>query len=127
MAKKNFKKEKYTEKLVHELNGFLRREANDSRLTFVSITKVELTVDYTMAKVYWDTFDANKRGDAKKAIEGLGPRLRSHLAKTLKVRQVPELKFFYDSQYVDERYITDILESEAQEGRLASDEEDGEE
>ena len=62
-----------------------------------------------MAKVYWDTFDSSKRGDAKKAIEGLAGKMRSLLAKNLDVRHTPILEFYYDSQFEDEMKITQLL------------------
>ena len=92
----------------------LRRDIADPRLVMASITRVELTADYSQAKVYWDTFDANKRGDIKKAMEGVAPALRSILAKELNVRHTPELQFFYDSQFEDERKIEEILASDSE-------------
>ena len=112
--KRPFKKEKYEEQLLNEINLFLRRELKDSRLSFVSITKVELNKDYSQAKVYWDTFDGQKRGDIKKAIDGVAGKVRSLLAKVLKVRQVPNITFEYDSQYEAELKISKILQEEGQ-------------
>lgn len=123
MAKKSFKKEKYTERLVHEINSYLRTEASDPRLAFLSVTKVEMSVDYSYADVFWDTFDVSKRGDCKKAVEGVAPRIRSHLSKILQVRHVPELRFFYDSQFVEEQKISDLLNSEKELGKSFSDDE----
>lgn len=111
MAKKigNFKKEKYEERLLNEINSLLRRGFSDGRLARVSITKVELSPDYGYATVYWDTFDSGTRGDAKVAIEAAGGKIRSELAKTLEVRHVPSLSFIYDNQFEEERKIMDII------------------
>lgn len=100
----------FEEKIKNELNMALRRDLSDPRLTMISFTRVELTQDYSQAKVYWDTFDANRRGDAKKAVEGVASKLRSILAKELKVRHTPSLQLFYDSQYDDEKNIEDLLD-----------------
>ena len=112
--KKPFKKAKYEEQLLNEINTFLRRELADSRLTFVSVTKVELNKDYSQAKVFWDTFDNQRRGEIKKAVEGVAGKVRSLLAKVLTVRQVPTITFEYDSQFESEKKITQLLESENQ-------------
>ena len=103
----------FEEKIKNELNMALRRDISDPRLTMVSFTRVELTQDYSQAKVYWDTFDDTKRGDAKKAIERLSSKLRSILAKELKVRHTPTIQLFYDSQFEAERSIEDLLENDA--------------
>jgi ribosome-binding factor A len=110
MAKKNtFKKEKYEERLLNEINGLLRATIKDGRLARVSITKVELSPDYGYATVSWDTFDAHTRGDAKAAIEAAAGKIRSELAKTLEVRHVPSLTFVYDNQFEEEKKIMDLM------------------
>lgn len=113
MAKeKSFKKEKFQEGLVKEISLILRSEIKDSRLTFVSITKVELNKDNSLAKVYWDTFDSTKRGDVKKALGSVGSKIRGLLSSRLKVRHTPSLEFIYDSQFESEKKIDDLLKSE---------------
>lgn len=102
-------KDLFQDKIRNEISLMLRREIADPRLTMISITRVELNQDYSVAKVYWDTFDASKRGDAKKAIDGLTGKMRSLLAKNLDVRHTPILEFFYDSQFEDELKITQLL------------------
>lgn len=114
MAKRNTgsvsSKELFQEKIRNEISLMLRREISDPRLTMISITRVELNKDFSQAKIYWDTFDSSKRGDAKKAIDGVSKRMRSLLAKNLDVRHTPELYFYYDSQFEDELKITQLLQ-----------------
>lgn len=114
MAKKNtFKKEKYEERLLNEINSLFRTAIKDSRLQRVSITKVELSPDYGYATVSWDTFDSHTRGDAKAAIEAATGKIRTELAKVLEVRHVPSLSFVYDNQFEEEKKIMDLLSREA--------------
>jgi ribosome-binding factor A len=110
-----FNKEKYQEKIALELNRYLRGIISDPRLINCSITKVELNVDYSVAQVYWDTYDANHRGDIKAGIEQSSSKLRALLAKNLDLRHVPELKFHYDSQYEDEMKISLLLQKNKKE------------
>jgi len=104
-----FSKIKYEEKIRDAINVALRREFSDSRLQNVSVTHVELTQDYSHAKVYWDTFNTQTRGDAKDAIESTAPRMRKYLAGKLEVRHTPELHFVYNSQFEDELKIDKLL------------------
>lgn len=104
-----FSKLKYEERILNELNSALRREFADVRLQHVSLTRVELLPDYSMAKIYWDTFDASTRGDAKSAIDTIKGRMRTYLATKMEVRHTPDLTFIYDSQYEDEKKIDDLL------------------
>lgn len=103
----------FEEKMKNEINLSFRRDISDPRLTMISVTRVELTDDYSQAKVYWDTYDSNKRGNAKKAVEGISSKLRSILAKKLDVRHTPNITFIYDSQFEDEKNIENLLDEEA--------------
>ena len=104
-----FSKLKYEERVRDEINLALRREFADPRLMNVSVTHVELTQDYSHAKVYWDTFDAGKRGDAKDAIEATAGRMRKMLATKMEVRHTPEIHFIYNSQFEDANKIDSLL------------------
>ena len=116
MAKKNnFKKAKFEERLLNEINSLLRTGISDSRLQRVSITKVEMSPDYGYAVISWDTFDSHTRGDAKKAIEAAAGRIRSELAKVLDVRHVPSISFVYDNQFEEEKKIMDLLKTNTSE------------
>ncbi|OUR94849.1 ribosome-binding factor A [Halobacteriovorax marinus] len=117
MAAGGSKKNILSEKILQGANAFLRTSVSDSSLTFVSITRVEVSDDASAAKLYWDTFDASKRGDSKKAIEGMAGKIRTHLSKLLKMRHVPAISFIYDSQFDEEKKIDDLLNDEAKKGR----------
>lgn len=104
-----FSKQKFEEKVRDVINLALRREFADPRLINVSITHVELTQDYSHAKVYWDTFNAAKRGDAKEAIESTASRMRTLLASKMEVKHTPQIHYVYNSQFEDESKITQLL------------------
>jgi len=114
---KNAKKAMFEERILNDLNLILRRDMNDSRFQFVSLTHVDLSNDFGQALIYWDTFDSGKRGDIKKAFTSALGKLRSSLAKVLNVRHTPELTFLYDGQFDGEQAISELLEKEAKEGK----------
>lgn len=111
------KKEQYEQSILNEVNKLLRTGMDNKSLSFVSITKVEMSQDFAYATLYWDTFDASKRGDISQALESSLGKMRSHLAKTLKVRHTPALSVKYDSQFEDSQNIEDILNSEKDKGK----------
>lgn len=110
-----FSKLKYEERIRDEINLALRREFADPRLMNVSITHVELTQDYSHAKVYWDTYNASTRGDAKEAIESTAGRMRKLLSTKMEVRHTPEIHYTYNSQFEDENKIEKLLKDSADE------------
>lgn len=110
-----FSKIKYEERVRDEINLALRREFTDPRLMNVSVTHVELTQDYSHAKVYWDTFNATTRGDAKAAIEATAGRMRKLLASKMEVRHTPEIHYIYNSQFEDSNKIDQLLKDRSDE------------
>ena len=120
MAAPNFKKKKFEEQIKNETNQLLRVGLADKRLQFISVTRVELTPDYACATLFWDTYDASTRGDAKNAIDGVCKKIRTLLSKKLNVRHTPEISFKYDSQFEAEKSIDDILDNEKKLGRFSS-------
>lgn len=114
MREKNkFKKDRLAEKILYGLNLYLRTELKDSKMKFVSFTKVELSPDNSVANLYWDTFDNATRGDAKKGVEAAKGKFRRYLALALKMRAVPELLLHYDAQYVSQKHIEDVMKQDS--------------
>jgi ribosome-binding factor A len=121
-TKKPFKREKFEEQLLIEINMFLRRELRDDRSLFVSVTKVEFNGDYSHAKVYWDTFDSSRKEEIDHSLKRMVGKARALLAKVLKVRHTPALQFIYDAQFESEMKITQILKEENEKlGHLEND------
>lgn len=114
--KQGHNKPQYEEKLKDAINVALRQKIRDPRLMMVTVTRVELTADYSHAKVYWDTFDVQNRGKIKEGMDGLGSKLRSILAKEMQVRHTPSISLFYDSQFEDERNIEQLLKDTSNPG-----------
>ena len=107
--KQGHNKPVYEEKIKDAINVALRQIIRDPRISNVSITRVELTQDYSHAKVYWDTYDVQNRGTIKEGMDGIASTLRSTLAKTMNIRHTPSITLFYDSQFEDERKIEELL------------------
>lgn len=116
-GKAKFKKEKYQDKILAGVNSFIRTQISDSRLTFISFTKVDLTSDYSKSTVFWDTYDPEKKDEIEKALFGIKGKLRSYLAKILEVRHTPTIDFEYDSQYESEQKILNLLGEESKLGK----------
>ncbi len=110
-------KSKYEEMIRSEVNQILRSKLGDPRLQFVSVISVELSKDYSHAKLYWDTFDLSKKDDIHDAIGSCATKVKSLLAKSLPVRQIPSLHFFYDGQFEAQNEIENILKDEAKSGK----------
>lgn len=93
----------------------LHGELKDSRIGFVTITRVEMTPDLKEARVYFSQMGSDK--EKKKSCEGLnraGGYVRRKLAGMLDLRHIPTITFHYDEtlDYSDriERLLKEIKE-----------------
>jgi ribosome-binding factor A len=93
------------------LADLLESEIQDPRVSFVTLTEVDVTPDHEVATVYYTTLDpgivsrdpARTGGDrlpsAEDVADGLAsvtPRLRSLLSSRVQLRTTPELRFTPD-------------------------------
>ena len=86
------------------------RDARDPRIldNFVSITRCEVAPDLKVARVYYSALgDAKAAGEGLRAAQGM---LRRHLARTINLRQTPELLFYADGSMAHGARIARILE-----------------
>ncbi len=82
---------------IREVVATLVLHSADERLGLVTITAVTVSSDLRHAKVYWNiTGDEQKRKDAEAAFKKAAGYYRKELGKTLTIKFLPELKFFYD-------------------------------
>ncbi|MGB2245933.1 MAG: 30S ribosome-binding factor RbfA [Flavobacteriaceae bacterium] len=78
------------------LQGAIRKEGVSNLL--VSVTKVHVTVDLSVAKVYLSLFPSNESNKWLKGIQSNAFQVKHDLAQLLKneLRRIPDLLFFMD-------------------------------
>ena len=88
-----------TSKLIQrEISELLEREVNDPRLSkLVSVTEVTLSPDLKHAKIFVSTLgtEINKE-DLLAGFNNASGFLRKELAAHLRLKQIPQLSFYYD-------------------------------
>jgi len=95
---------------VQELVATALIHSHDPRLTLVTITSVNLTPDLRVAKVYWmATGGAERRQDIEDGFADCLGTLRSIVARELKIRMAPELRFYYDDSLDLQEHIEGLL------------------
>ncbi|HLW62436.1 MAG TPA: 30S ribosome-binding factor RbfA [Flavobacterium sp.] len=84
------------EELVDILQGEVRKN-NISNL-IISVSKVTVTTDLSVARVYLSIFPSEKGGELLKAIQSNAPLIKHDLAQRVKnqLRKVPNLMFRVD-------------------------------
>ncbi|MFK8011200.1 MAG: 30S ribosome-binding factor RbfA [Marinicellaceae bacterium] len=69
----------------------------DKELKHVAISDVDVTRDLSVATVFFNTLFPEYQEDALKILQTNAPFLRSIVAKKIRARRVPELRFIYDA------------------------------
>ena len=82
--------------IQRELSALLQRELRDPRVGMITITGVDVSPDFSHAKVFFTTLTAAHVGEAKEGLKRAAGFLRTQLAKRLKLYTTPELRFEYD-------------------------------
>lgn len=93
--------------LQSDLVDVLQSAASAGRLgVIISVTKVNVTVDLSIAKVYLSVFPTNKREELIAGIKSNAPKIKHELAQRTRhqLRRMPELQFFVDDslEYIDQ-------------------------
>ena len=105
-----FKRERLENILKREISTIIFSDVKDDRLKFVTITKVDLTNDLSIATVYYTVLGdkeqveatAQNLAEAKGFIKGL-------LGKRLEIKKIPDLKFKFDESFEQGNRIEEIL------------------
>lgn len=86
------------DQLQFMLSTLIQRELRDPDLGFLTLTAVRITGDRSIARVYYTVLGDEAQLDrSRKALGRAAGFLRTHLAKHLTMRRVPELQFFPDA------------------------------
>lgn len=83
--------------IQRELSELVRRELRDPRVGMITITAVDVSPDFSHAKVLYTTLDAAHVAEAGRGLARAAGFLRSQLARRIKLYTTPELRFEYDA------------------------------
>ena len=93
-----------------DLTELLTREVHDPGVGFVTITRVKVSPDLLLARVYYTVLgDEKARRESDKALKRATPFLRRQIGQRIQLRRVPELQFFYDESIAHQDRIEQIL------------------
>ena len=107
----NTRPEKVGEQIRIELAQLLARDVHDPGIGFITLTKVSVTPDLQLARIYYTSLgDEKAQGDTGKALRRALPFLRRQIAQRVRLRRVPELEFFYDKSVAQHDRVERILQ-----------------
>ena len=106
------RKERLDELLWRELNSIVGYELSDPRLDAITVSRVDVTSDLQVARVYITLLEEGANGeDVLAGLENAKGFIRNQIAGRVQLRRVPELVFKIDHNLADVAHVERILDS----------------
>ena len=106
------------DQIRQEITTLLARQVQDPGIGFITITRVKVTPDLQLARVYYTAIgDEKARKETGKALDRVKPFLRRQISQRIRLRRAPELEFFYDESIADQENVEKLLQQVREERR----------
>ena len=97
--------------ILKEVSEMLQCEIKDAEIGFVTVADVEMSNDYSFAKIFVTFLDKEKGEELQlKALNRYAKSIRGALGKKLMIRKIPEISFHIDASFEQGRRIDEIID-----------------
>lgn len=103
MARDFARTDRVAQEIQKEVAMIIQREVKDPRLGMVTVNAVEVTRDLAYAKIFvtFFTLEGQNVDQSAEILNEAAGYIRTLLAKRIKARIMPELRFVYDKSMVE--------------------------
>lgn len=102
--------ERVAEQIREEVSQILATEVADPGVGLVTVTRVKVTPDLSLARVYWTIMgDQAQRKETAKALSRAAAYVRHLLSSRLSLRRSPEVQFIFDQSVAAQDRVEQIL------------------
>ncbi|MBU1237360.1 MAG: 30S ribosome-binding factor RbfA [Gammaproteobacteria bacterium] len=127
MAKEFSRSSRVSEQIHRELSELIRWEIKDPRISpkmsLVTLTDVEVTSDYTHAKVFYTLLAGEEhRAEVDHGLKHSAGFLRRELGKRVRIHHIPELHFVYDTSVERGTRLANLIDEAVKSGESHNDE-----
>jgi ribosome-binding factor A len=110
--------ERVGDQIRQEVTELLARSVQDPGIGFVTITRVKVTADLQLARLFYTVIgDDKQQKETAKALERVRPFLRREISHRIRLRRAPEIEFLYDDSIADQENVERLLEKVREERR----------
>jgi ribosome-binding factor A len=103
--------ERLAEQIRVDATDILAREVHDPGVGFITVTRVHVTPDLQIARIFYTTMgDAAARKTTERALRRVVPFVRRQLGRRLQLRRVPELEFIFDQSIAHQARVEQLLQ-----------------
>ncbi|QJQ96511.1 MULTISPECIES: 30S ribosome-binding factor RbfA [Halomonadaceae] len=116
--------DRVADQLQQELAVLIQREVKDPRLGMVTVSGVTVSRDLGYADVHVTLLgenDAERIKENLKVLKRAAGFLRTQIARRIKLRHVPELRFHYDESVVRGQQLSSLIEQAVASDRARQD------
>lgn len=106
----NHRKSRVADGVRDEVAMIIAREIRDPRLGFVTVIRVEMPVDQSVAKIYVSPMgDAATQLESMRALHHSRGFVRKLLSQRMRTRTVPEIQFVQDKGLDNAERVSEIM------------------
>lgn len=101
------------EQIQRDLSDLIRREVKDPRLGMVTISAVEVSKDFSRARVFTTVLgkDMEAAGEDLEILNHSAGYLRGLLGKRIRLRSIPQLQFVYDQSIETGAHLDALIDA----------------
>jgi ribosome-binding factor A len=101
---------KVSGQIRNDLSWIIETKLKDPNKGFITLTHVKLSSDMKLASVYYTVLgEKESRDKTQEVLERSVSFLRYELRDRLKIRNLPNLRFFYDNTFDYSQKITNLM------------------
>ncbi|MCW4151448.1 MULTISPECIES: 30S ribosome-binding factor RbfA [Halomonadaceae] len=119
--------DRVADQLQKELAVLIQREVKDPRLGMVTVSGVTVSRDLGYADIYVTLLgeqDPERIKENLKVLKRAAGFLRSQIAKRIKLRHVPELRFHFDESVVRGQQLSSLIDEAVSTDRARQEQDD---
>jgi ribosome-binding factor A len=112
MSQEYSRSQRIADQMQKYLAELIQNNLKDPRVAMVTITAVVVSKELDLARIYFSSFSLDS--DSSETLEGLTRAagfLRSALAKRMKLRTTPKLKFILDESVEYGNHLSTLIDS----------------
>lgn len=98
--------------ITQELTMIIQKEIDDPKLRSITITKMDLTRDMRLAKIYYipSVVDEEHKDEIRKGLKRIARFLRGALAHRMSMKFTPRLSFREDTTIEQQQKVDELFE-----------------
>jgi ribosome-binding factor A len=115
-----YRPDRVADQIRAEISAMLAREVHDPGIGFITVTRVQVSTDLQLARVYYTTIGSEAERQATvRALRRALPFLRHQVGRRLRLRRIPVLEFFFDKSVEHQARVEELIREihEADEAR----------